>query len=139
MKNTILTITFIILSFISNSQVITVKLDTTQFFEHSSLISTTRALELGKLVYTDLYEHKNKLVVTYDLGKKIESCEGSQYKIIKINQSTNIIDVVVQEDSQESLVVLGKTDEGNIIYIIEYREGDLIKGFFTKNPEIIYN
>ena len=73
MKNTILTITLILLSFISNAQVITVKIDTTQYFEHSVLISTPQAIETNKLVYTKLYEHKEKFVVTFDLNNMTES------------------------------------------------------------------
>jgi hypothetical protein len=68
-----------------------------------------------------------------------ESFDDYVFNITKVNESTNIIDVVVDEDGQDVLVVLGKTEEGGIMYIMEYRDGDLIKGYFSKNPEIIYN
>jgi hypothetical protein len=139
MKKVILFVFLVLTTILSNSQVITVKLDTTQFFEHSALISTPQAIESNKLIYTVLYEHKPNFVVKFDLNNKIESYSGFDNQIIKINDSTNIIDVIVKEGKQESLIVLGKTDEGNIMYIFEYRDGDLIKGFFSKNPEIIYN
>lgn len=139
MKNTVLTITLILLSFISNSQVITVKIDTTQYFEHSALISTPQAIETNKLVYTKLYEHKEKFVVTFDLNNMTESFGNYVFDITKSNKSNNIIDVVANENGQDVLVVLGETEEGGVMYIMEYRDGDLIKGFFSKNPEIVYN
>lgn len=138
MKKNILLILFVFVTSIVNSQVITVKMDTTQFFEHSALLSTPEAIKLNKLNYTDLYEHKNSFDVTFDLNNMTESFLGKTFKITKINKSNNIIDVIVDEDGTDTLVVLGETYEGGLMYIIEYRDGDLIKGFFSKNPKIIY-
>jgi hypothetical protein len=134
MKNTILTIALVFLSFISNSQVITVNLDTIQYFEHSALLSTPQAIRSGKLVYRDLYEHKPNLVLTFDLNNMNESFSGYTFDIIKVNKSNNIIDIVVSENGYDCLVVLGETHEGGNMYIFEYKEGDLIKGFFSKEP-----
>jgi hypothetical protein len=139
MKKSILLSFFIIVTTIVSSQVITVKLDTTQYFEHSALLSTPQAIEYGKLVYTELYEHKPNFVMTFNFSNMTESFDDYVFNITKVNESTNIIDVVVDEDGQDVLVVLGKTEEGGIMYIMEYRDGDLIKGYFSKNPEIIYN
>ena len=134
MKSTILTITFILLSFISNSQVITVYLDTCQYFEHSVLMSTPQAIRSGKLVYKTLYENKPNYVVKFDLNNKIETHSGFDCEIIKINPSSNILDVEVNEGPRMSLTVLGETEEGGVMYIYEYRDGDLMKGFFSKDP-----
>jgi len=139
MKSTILTITLVLLSFISNSQVITVYLDTCQFFEHSVLMSTPQAIKSGKLVYKTLHENKPNYVVKFDLNNKIETHSGFDCEIIKINPSNNILDVVVDEGPRISLTVFGETEEGGIMYIYEYKEGDLMKGFFSKNPQFIYN
>jgi hypothetical protein len=139
MKNTILTISFVLLSFISNSQVVTVYLDTTQFFEHSALISTPQAIESGELIYKKLYEHKPNFVVKYDIDRKVECHSGLENQIIEVNTSTNILDVVVQQGKQISLIVLGETEEGGIMYIFEYLEGDVMKGFFSKNPKFEVN
>lgn len=129
-----------IMVFISSemvAQLITVKLDTTQFFEHSALLSTPQAIKSGKLVYKELYEHKSKIVVSFDLNNMKEAFDNKEFDIIKINESNNIIDVVVEENGHECLVVLGETHEGGLMYIFEYHEGDLIKGFFSKDPEIL--
>lgn len=139
MKNTVLLSFFIFFTTIVSSQIITVKLDTTQYFEHSALISTPQAIESGKLVYTELYEHKPNFVMTFNFNNMTESFGDYVFNITKVNESTNIIDIVADEDGQDVLVVLGKTEEGGIMYIMEYRDGDLIKGYFSKNPEIIYN
>lgn len=139
MKKAILFGFFVLTTILSNSQIVTVKLDTTQYFEHSALISTPQAIELGKLVYTELYEHKPNFVMTFNFNNMTESFSDYVFNITKVNESTNIIDIVADEDGQDVLVVLGKTEEGGIMYIMEYRDGDLIKGYFSKNPEIIYN
>ena len=134
MKSTILTIALVLLSFISNSQVITVYLDTCQFFEHSVLMSTPQAIKSGKLVYKTLHENKPNYVVKFDLNNKIETHSGFDCEIIKINPSNNILDVVVDEGPRISLTVFGETEEGGIMYIYEYKEGDLMKGFFSLDP-----
>ena len=128
-----------IMVFISSemaAQLITVKLDTCQFFEHSALISTPEAIESGLLVYKNLYSNIPNFEVTFNIEKRIETYHNYDFDIIEINPSSNILDLVVKERDLTSLVVLGETEEGNTMYIYEYREGDLMKGFFSINPEI---
>ena len=72
MKKSLLLLLFVIVTNVISSQIITVSLDTTQFFEHSALISTPQAIKTGKLVYKDLYEHKTNLSLTFDLGSMVE-------------------------------------------------------------------
>jgi len=137
MKKSLLLFLFVIVTNVISSQIITVSLDTTQFFEHSALISTPQAIKTGKLVYKDLYEHKPNLSLTFDLGSMVESFSNYTFNIVKINDSNNIIDIVVNENGHDCLVVLGETHEGGNMYVFEYREGDLIKGFFSKDPVIL--
>jgi len=135
MKKSLLVSLFVIVTNVIISQVITVKLDTCQFFEHSALMSTPQAIESGQLVYKKRYENKPNFVVKFDLDNQIETYKNYDFNIIEVNSSTNIVDVIVEENNLISLVVLGETEEGNIMYIYEYKEGDLIKGFFSKNPQ----
>jgi hypothetical protein len=137
MKKSLLLLLFVIVTNVISSQIITVTLDTTQFFEHSALISTPQAIRTGKLVYKDLYEHKPNLSLTFDLDGMVESFSNYTFNIVKINDSNNIIDVVVNENGHDCLVVLGETHEGGNMYIFEYRDGDVIKGFFSKDPVIL--
>ena len=137
MKKSLLLLLIVIVTNVINSQIITVSLDTTQFFEHSALISTPQAIRTGKLVYKDLYEHKPNLSLTFDLSSMVESFSNYTFNIVKVNDSNNIIDVVVNENGHDCLVVLGETHEGGNMYIFEYRDGDVIKGFFSKDPVIL--
>ena len=137
MKKSLLLFLFVIVTNVISSQIITVSLDTTQFFEHSALISTPQAIRTGKLVYKDLYEHKPNLSLTFDLSSMVESFSNYTFNIVKVNDSNNIIDVVVNENGHDCLVVLGETHEGGNMYIFEYRDGDVIKGFFSKDPVIL--
>jgi hypothetical protein len=84
-----------------------------------------------------LYEHKPNLSLTFDLDGMVESFSNYTFNIVKINDSNNIIDVVVNENGHDCLVVLGETHEGGNMYIFEYRDGDVIKGFFSKDPVIL--
>lgn len=137
MKKSLLLLLFVIVTNVISSQIITVNLDTTQFFEHSALISTPQAIRTGKLVYKDLYEHKPNLSLTFDLDSMVELFSNYTFNIVKVNDSNNIIDVVVNENGHDCLIVLGETHEGGNMYIFEYRDGDVIKGFFSKDPVIL--
>jgi hypothetical protein len=97
-------------------------------------MSTPQAISSGKLVYKTLHENKPNYVVKFDLNNKIESHNGFDCKIVKINPSSNILDVEVNEGTGISLTVLGETEEGGLMYIYQYREGDLMKGFFSLDP-----
>ena len=80
---------------------------------------------------------KPKWTLKFDFNNMKEAFSNKEFEIIKINESSNIIDIMVEENGYECQVVLGETHEGGLMYIFEYREGDLIKGFFSKDPEII--
>ena len=137
MKSVVLFVVMFISQVVLTAQIITVKLDTCQFFEHPVNISTPDAGKAGLLVYNELYKYNNFLV-TFDLDKKISFTHGrNENTIAEINTTSNILDLVVQEKERVSLVVLGATDEGGTIYIYEYKEGELMKGYFCNNPEII--
>lgn len=137
MKSIALIVLVVISHIESNAQIITIKLDTCQFFEHPVNISTPDARNVGLLVYNELYKYNNFLV-TFDLDKKISFTHGgNENTIAEINTTSNILDLVVQEKERVSLVVLGATDQGGTIYIYEYKEGELMKGYFCNNPMII--
>lgn len=137
MKNTILTITFILLSFISKSQVITVKFDTIQFFSHSASINTDKARLTNKIVYGDLAKCLKTEVITFDLDNMVERYNGFENLIIKNNDSKNLVDIEVDESGRVGLCILGKTEDGQMIYLFETVNGDKIEGYFVINPEII--
>jgi len=118
------------------AQRITVTLDTCQFFEHSALMSTPQAIESGLIVYKKRYSNTPKFEVIFNLEKRTETYHNYDFDIIEINPSSNILDLKVKERDLTSCVILGETEEGNIMYMYEYREGDLMKGFFSINPEI---
>jgi len=137
MKNIILTITFIFLSFISKSQVITVKFDTIQFFSHSASINTDKARLTNKIVYGDLAKCLKTEVITFDLDNMVERYNGFENFIIKNNNSKNLVDVEVDESGRVGLCILGKTEDGQMIYLFETINGDKIEGYFVINPEIL--
>jgi hypothetical protein len=137
MKNIILTITFIFLSFISKSQVITVKFDTIQFFSHSASINTDKARLTNKIVYGDLAKCLKTEVITFDIDNMVERYNGFENFIIKNNNSKNLVDVEVDESGRVGLCILGKTEDGQMIYLFETINGDKIEGYFVINPEIL--
>jgi hypothetical protein len=137
MRNTILTITFILLSFISNSQVITIEFDTIQFFSHSSSINTDEARLTNKIVYGNLAKCVKTEVITFDLDNMVEKYNGFENVIIKNNNSKNLVDVEVDEAGRIGLCILGKTEDNQMIYLFETIKGDKVEGYFVINPKII--
>ncbi|MFM7103960.1 MAG: hypothetical protein ACKOW8_00450 [Flavobacteriales bacterium] len=134
MKKSFILALFVIITHCAAAQFITVYIDTAQIFEHPVLLSTSQAIKSGKIVYKELYEHNPKLVFISDLNAMKETFNGKSYDILRVNGSSNILDIIVSDNGNECLEILGATDEGGIMYIFEYRDGDVIKGFFTKNP-----
>ena len=137
MKSTIITITFILLSFISNSQVITIEFDTIQFFSHSSSINTNEARLTNKIVYGNLVKCVKTEVITFDLDNMVEKYNGFENIIIKNNNSKNLVDVEVDEAGRIGLCILGKTEDNQMIYLFETIKGDKVEGYFVINPKII--
>jgi len=137
MKTIALALLVLISQLEMRSQVITLQMDTCQFFEHPVLISTTDAARSGQLVYTQLYAYDN-FRVTFDLNRMKSFTHGSnENTIAEINPSSNILDLIIQEKERTSLVIYGATDEGGMIYLYEYKEGDMMKGYFCLGPQII--
>jgi hypothetical protein len=135
------TIALALLVFISqvemSAQMITLQMDTCQFFEHPVLMSTMDAAQSGQLVYTKLFAYDNFLV-TFDLNRMKSFTHGdNENTIAQINPSSNVLDLIIEEKERTSLVIYGATDDGGMIYLYEYKEGDLMKGYFCNTPKII--
>lgn len=136
MKHIAIALLLHISNYVVNAQIITVEVDTLQNFEHSKMLSTMQAIETGDLIYTTLFECRPFYDVTFDLDKCVEHFSGYENPIIQVNESTNLVDVIVQEGNRECLIILGETDDGGMIYLYEYHDGEIIKGFFTLDPKI---
>jgi|688.fasta_scaffold708258_2 hypothetical protein len=124
-------------SLLSNSQVITVKFDTIQWFSHSYDISTPKARETNNIVYGKLMKCIKTTELTFDLDNMIERYNGFENIITKNNNSTNLVDVEVNEGGRIGLCILGKTEDGQMIYLFETIKGDMVEGYFAINPQII--
>jgi hypothetical protein len=135
-KSLVLTILCFV-SLLSNSQVITVKFDTIQWFSHSSKISTSKARETNNIVYGNLMKCIKTTQLTFDLNNMIEHYNGFENIITKNYNSTNLVDVEVNEGGRIGLCILGKTEDGQMIYLFETIKGDTVEGYFAMNPQII--
>jgi hypothetical protein len=134
MKNTILTIALVFLSFISNSQVIEVRYDTAQFFEHGLNISTTDARDNGSIVYDSYLYFPQEVVYTFDLDNKSLTFKGKECPITDVTKSSNILDVQIQSECP-CMSILGKTTDNQMIFLVECKGKDKIFGFFSLNPK----
>jgi hypothetical protein len=135
MRKSIIFTLFVILTNIATSQVITVSIDTAGYFEHSAFISTPSALESNDITYLSTFWFPESKVIVYDLNKRIQIFKGAVSPITKINKSSNTLDLEVVENGKTRLVVLGKSPNGGTMYIQEYIEDGMVKGFFSNNPE----
>jgi hypothetical protein len=98
-----------------SAEVITLQMDTCQFFEHPVIMSTTNAAQSGQLVYTQLYAY-HSFLMTFDLNRmKSFTLGDNENTIPEVNPSSNILDRKIQEKERTSLVIYGATDEGGMI------------------------
>jgi hypothetical protein len=67
----------------------------------------------------------------------VERYNGFENLIIKNNDSKNLVDIEVDESGRVGLCILGKTEDGQMIYLFETINGDEIEGYFVINPTII--
>ena len=135
MKKSILISFFVFVTTIVSSQVITVSIDTAGYFEHSALISTPAALETDDITYLSTFWFPDSKVIVYDLNKRVQIFKGIVSPITKINKSSNTLDLEVVENGKTRLVVLGNSPNGGTMYIQEYIEDGMVKGFFSNNPK----
>jgi hypothetical protein len=135
MKKITLSLLSVILTNILFSQVITVSIDTLRYFEHSSAISTPIAHKTGEISLLKLYKLLDKKIITFDLDKKIQFFEGTEFPITVIHETDNILDIEVFDNGARKLVFLGKNKDGSITYLEEYFQDHKTKGFFSINPE----
>jgi hypothetical protein len=137
MKKVTLSLLFVILTNVLISQVITVSIDTLRYFEHPSSISTPDAYKTGEISLLKVYKLLDKKIITFDLNKKIQFFEGTEFPITVIHKTDNILDIEVFDNGARKLVFLGKNKDGSITYLEEYFQDGKTKGFFSINPKII--
>lgn len=136
MKKVTLSLLFVILTNVLISQVITVYVDTARFFEHSWFISTPEANKTGEITFLKTYRFFNERIISFDLNRKVQIYEGTEFPITVIHETDNILDIEVFEDGFRKLVFLGKNKDGGITFIQEYHQDGKTKGFFSNNPII---
>ena len=130
MKNIILTITFILLSFISNSQLVIFEVDTVQNFTHPigvDVLESNRSnvLNIGHKVVSD--NQSVKMVI--DLTHMRYFVDNKEFKILSINQSDLLFDITTNEDGFICHMQLGETYDGKFVYIFEYETNGIMDGF----------
>ena len=137
MKQLIFSIVFVLLSLITNSQVITVTATTLQKFNHSSNISTIEAIASDAIEYPHYTVGNN--VYVFDLNKRTMSMNGGVvHTISKINESENVLDCIVLDNGFDVLYVMGETSNNQTQFLSEWFNEDKIVGYFSMNSDFSY-
>jgi hypothetical protein len=137
MKQLIFSIVFVLLSLITNSQVITVTATTLQKFNHSSNISTIEAIANDAIEYPHYTVGNN--VYVFDLNKRTMSMNGGAVNAIsKINESENVLDCIVFDNGFDVLYVMGETSNSQTQFLSEWFNEDKIVGYFSMNSDFSY-
>jgi len=137
MKQLIFSIVFVLLSLITNSQVITVTATTLQKFNHSSNISTIEAIANDAIEYPHYTVGNN--VYVFDLNKRTMSMNGGVVNTIsKINESENVLDCIVLDNGFDVLYVMGETSNNQTQFLSEWFNEDKIVGYFSMNSDFSY-
>jgi hypothetical protein len=135
MKKLFLSVFFLALTSSVFSQIIIVYIDTAKHFEHFSDISTPDANRSGEITWLKTYRFFNEKIISFDLDRKIQVFEETEFPITVIHETDNILDIEVFDNGFRKLVFLGKNKDGSITYLEEYFQDGKTKGFFSINPE----
>ena len=140
MKNLFLSLVFVMIGLVANSQVITVNVHTVQNFNHSSDMSTVQARQLDLIEYPNYTTGEN--VYTFDLDKKIltlKNCKGFfTCNIIEVNKNENILDCIVFDGIGNVLFMLGENENSEREFLTEYIANDKVYGQFSLNSDFSY-
>jgi hypothetical protein len=134
MKKSLLVSLFVLVTNVIISQVIELRYDTAQFFEHGLNISTTDARDNGSIVYDSYLYFPQEVVYTFDLDNKSLTFKGKECPITDVTKSSNILDVQIQSECP-CMSILGKTTDNQMIFLVECKGKDKIFGFFSLNPK----
>jgi len=138
MKNTIITITFILLSIISNSQVVTVSTKGLQVYFRP------KNLTLQECQEQNLVNHKyfgnGDCKYIFDLNKKVFTMKP-QYvtweytsKIVEVRKNGSKLDITTEEGT--TYLITNKTETNEEIFLIEYFDlPNLVEGRFAKEED----
>lgn len=130
------------MTMIGFGQVIKITCYKEQSFNHSIDFNTNYAAENNLINYTQasyvdfdlIFDLDNKEVT---LVNRMLSTFEQKYKIIQINRSANLIDLITDDNGTNTLIVLGthKTD-GKKVLIMESFENNQIEGSFYPEPVV---
>lgn len=130
MKNTILTITFLFLTLISNSQIFIFEVDTVENFTHPVGIDVLQAnqdnlLDIGSTVVPN--NHSVKMVI--DLYHMRYFVDNKEFKIISKKDTGLLFDITTNEDGFTCHMQLAGTSDKKFVYIFEYETNGIVDGF----------
>jgi hypothetical protein len=140
MKNTILTITFILLSLISNSQIITIVIDSVQNYTRPVGKDVFSSRDSNEITYTSFGDLLgDDMVLQYNLDTKEYSVDGQFYKISKVNKTDMAFDLVLSENGFNCFAKLSLTEDHKFVYVFEYEKNGIMDGFFWVGKEVYVN
>ena len=140
MKNTILTIFITLLSLISNSQIITIVIDSVQNYTRPIGKDVFVSSNLNEITYTSFGDLSgDDMVLQYNLDTKEYSVDGKFYKISKIKKTDIVFDLVLNENGFECFAKLAVTETDKFVYVFEYEKDGIMDGFFwIGDKEYVY-
>ncbi len=131
MKCTIVTITFILVSFISNSQVITIVIDSVQNYTRPVGKDVFASRDSNEITYTSFGDLSgDDMVLRFNLDTKQYSVDGEFYKISKVNKTDMAFDLVLNENGFNCFAKLALTETDKFVYVFEYEKNGIMDGFF---------
>jgi hypothetical protein len=142
MKSTIITITFILLSFISNSQIITVSTKGLQVYFRPKNLTLKESQEQNLVNHS--YFGNGDCNYVFDLNKKMFTM-SPQYvtweytsKIVEVRKNVHELDVTTEDGT--TYLITNKTDTNEKIFLIEYFNlSEQVEGRFAKEQDFSVN
>ena len=131
MKNLFLSLVFVMIGLVANSQVFVVTTDTIQKFQHPKDVKFIPSLENGLITYTKL--GKGKVVYTIDIQNEsltMKNGEGTEFNFIITevfkSQSSDVLVSFECVDNKgfKGVIVLYKSENKSVNLLVEYDIND---------------
>ena len=123
--------------FAVKADVITIKTTSVRYFNHTTGISTTQAIDLGTIKYLDYLVGKNTLV--FDLDKKTVAINYQEpCAIIQVNESSNLLNCTILDNGVKVNYTLEENGVGDLCFLSEWEWEGKVNGYISSSSNFSF-
>ena len=123
--------------FAVKADVMTIKTTSVRYFNHTTGISTTQAIDLGTIKYLDYLVGKNTLV--FDLDKKTVAINYQEpCAIIQVNESSNLLNCTILDNGVRVNYILEDNGAGDLCFLSEWEWEGKVNGYISSSSNFSF-